>query len=188
VVVPDPYASRSLARRLHERVHVVMVGRIARWKGQDVFVRAFAEAFPDGGARGTVVGAPVFGEDDDVYAADLEALVAGLPGSVDLTLAGARDDVESILATADIVVHASRTPEPFGQVIVEAMAAGAVVVATEGGGPSEIIRHGVDGLLDPDERDRLGTAARARVAHLCDPARIGAEVAAIHDRAMAARR
>src|SRR5690606_36662444 len=76
------------------------------------------------------------------------------------------------------VVHASITPEPFGRVVPEGMAAGNVVIAAEAGGPCELITHGVDGLLvppgdvtalaeamltvagDPGLRNRMATAAR----------------------------
>ena len=40
-------------------------------------------------------------------------------------------------------------PEPFGQVVIEGMAAGRAVVAADGGGPAEVITDGVDGLLFP---------------------------------------
>ena len=49
----------------------------------------------------------------------------------------------------DILVHASITGEPFGQVITEGMAAGKPVIATRGGGVPEIITHGETGLLIP---------------------------------------
>ncbi len=208
VVVPDPYAvgAAPVDRTGGSVVEVAMVGRIARWKGQDVFVRAFASAFPDGSAQATIVGAPVFGGDDDRYAAELEALVASLDPATSVTLAGARDDVASVVGRADIVVHASRSPEPFGQVVVEAMAAGAAVVATAAGGPGELVRDGVDGILvppddvpalaaalrrlaaDPAERHRLGRSARQRVAAVTDPERVGAAVAAVHARAARRRR
>ena len=47
----------------------------------------------------------------------------------------------------DIVVHASTTPEPFGLVILEGMASGKPVVATEAGGVLDIIEDGVNGIL-----------------------------------------
>ena len=84
-------------------------------------------------------------------------------------------------------------PEPFGQVVVEGMAAGLPVIASAGGGPLEVITDGVDGLLCPpgdvhalakqlqriagDEalRRRLGTAARRRAEDFT-PERIAAAV------------
>jgi glycosyltransferase involved in cell wall biosynthesis len=55
----------------------------------------------------------------------------------------------------DVVVHTSILPEPFGRVIIEAMAMAKPVIATSMGGPLEIISHGVDGILvrenDPKE-------------------------------------
>ena len=61
----------------------------------------------------------------------------------------------------DMLVHASITPEPYGQVIVEAMHAGLPVIAASGGGPSEIVTDGVDGLLyPPGDVDVLCAALR----------------------------
>jgi glycosyltransferase involved in cell wall biosynthesis len=85
------------------------------------------------------------------------------------------------IAALDLVVHASTISEPFGQVIIEGMAAGKAVIATRGGGVSEIVEDGVSGLLvpmkdptalaqamllllrDPVRRAQLGAAARQRV-------------------------
>jgi glycosyltransferase involved in cell wall biosynthesis len=61
----------------------------------------------------------------------------------------------------DILVHASITPEPFGQVVVEAMASNVPVVAAAEGGPGEILTDGVDGLLYPaGDVDALAEALR----------------------------
>jgi glycosyltransferase involved in cell wall biosynthesis len=157
---------------------VGMVGRLAPWKGQDVFVRAFRDAFPDGDQRAIVVGAPLFGEDD--FETSLHALVdrLGLGGRIELR--GFRDDVAGELHEIDALVHASVIPEPFGRVVVEGMAAGLPVIAADAGGPREIITHEVDGLLhaagdraslaaalvrlaeSPTTRERLGSAGIRR--------------------------
>jgi glycosyltransferase involved in cell wall biosynthesis len=153
----------------------VTVGRLAPWKGQHLVLEAFAAAFPVDGAVLAVVGAPLFGEDD--YAASLPAHAARL-GIADRTMfTGFVDDIAGVLGDADVFVHASVRPEPFGQVVVEAMGAGLAVVAAEAGGPAEVIANGVDGLLyapgdvdalagclallasDGALRDRLGLAA-----------------------------
>jgi glycosyltransferase involved in cell wall biosynthesis len=49
----------------------------------------------------------------------------------------------------DVIVHTSTAPEPFGRVIVEGMLAGRPVVATNIGGPSEIIADRETGILVP---------------------------------------
>lgn len=59
---------------------------------------------------------------------------------------GHRDDVENIYNALDCLVLPSHI-EPFGRVILEAMASEIPVIATKSGGPQEIIKDGVNGLL-----------------------------------------
>ena len=59
------------------------------------------------------------------------------------------EDMVPMYAAMDVVVHASLMPEPFGLVVVEAMAAGKPIVAAAAGGPAEIVNHAVDGWLYP---------------------------------------
>ena len=96
-----------------------MVGRIARWKGQHVFLEAFARAFRDGSETAALVGEAMFGEADEAYGVELreKARMLGIADRVDFR--GFREDVWAELAGMDVVVHASITPEPFGQVIVD---------------------------------------------------------------------
>jgi 2-polyprenyl-3-methyl-5-hydroxy-6-metoxy-1,4-benzoquinol methylase len=68
----------------------------------------------------------------------------GIADRVDFV--GHQDDVYPWLDAIDVVVHAS-LGEPFGLVVVEAMALGKPVVATAAGGPVEIIEDGVSGIL-----------------------------------------
>lgn len=134
-----------------------VVGRLAPWKGQDLFLRAFARAFPGGGERAVVVGGALFGEDD--YAASLERLVEELGIKDRVELRGYRPDVWEELERMDVLVHSSITPEPFGQVALEGMAAGVPVIAAGAGGPAEILEHAVTGLLyEPANVDRLAEA------------------------------
>jgi len=161
-IIPEPVGHQAFAERRvrrNEPFVAAMVGRIAPWKGQDIFLRAFAGAFPNGEERGLILGAPLFGEEE--YERSVHALVEqlGLRDRVDLR--GFTDDVAAELAEVDALVHASVIPEPFGRVIVEGMAAGLPVVAAAGGGPDEIVTEGVDGLLyPPGDVDEL--AARLR--------------------------
>lgn len=177
--MPIIAAERSIADR---PLVSLMVGRLAPWKGQIVFLRAFADAFPSGRQRARIVGAPLFGADEHAYAAALHQLADSLGIADRVDFCGHRDDVASELRAADVLVHASVTPEPFGQVVIEGMAAGLPVLATRGGGPAELINDGVDGFLyapgdpaalsrllrrlndDPELRARVGRAGRRRAA------------------------
>lgn len=141
--VEYPAAPRvSVAKRISPEPAVVMVGRLTRWKGQDILLRALAEVGTRPG-RILLIGGTLFGEED--FRAELDTLAAGLGLPVEFT--GHLDDPAEFLNYADILVHCSVLPEPFGQVIVEGMQAGCAVIATRAGGPAEIVTHDRDGLL-----------------------------------------
>jgi glycosyltransferase involved in cell wall biosynthesis len=168
-----------------------MVGRISPWKGQDLFLRAFAAAFPDGEERAVLIGSPMFGE--EAYERELHELVARLDLVGRVEFRGFREDIWPELASLDVLVHASLIPEPFGQVVLEAMAAGIAVIAPDEGGPATLIADGENGRLfasrdgdslaaamralrdDPQERRRLGESARRAVARY-HPDAIAAEL------------
>jgi glycosyltransferase involved in cell wall biosynthesis len=80
---------------------------------------------------------------------------------------GDRADVPRILAGLDVLVHTA-IDEPFGRVLIEAMAAGKPVVATRGGGVAEIVEDGVTGYLVPP---RDAAAVAERIALLADERR-----------------
>lgn len=125
-----------------------MVGRLVDWKGPDYFIRAaarVAQSVPE--ARFLLVGAATFGEES--YLDGLKRLCVELGIEDRVIFTGFRGDVLDLMKAMDVVVHASVEPEPFGQVLLEAMAAGRPTVATTGGGVSEIIDDGMTGLLVP---------------------------------------
>jgi glycosyltransferase involved in cell wall biosynthesis len=142
---PDPTPAMAIPDQPRR---IGLVGRICPWKGQHVFLHAAAEvhrSFPN--AHFLIIGAALFQEES--YEAELRAFTksAGLEQVVDFT--GFRKDVAQLISSLDILVHASTTGEPFGQVIVQGMAAARPVVATRGGGVPEIVEEGKTGLLVP---------------------------------------
>ena len=144
-----------------------LVGRISAWKGQDVFLRAAAivrQKYPR--ARFQIIGAPLFGEED--YERELHALSAELGLENTIEWLGFRSDVPRLVSRMTIFVHASKTGEPFGQVVVEAMMAARPVIATNGGGIPEIVRDGETGLLVP--MDDAPAMAQAITRLLDEPA------------------
>ena len=199
--VPSPVAP---VERAGERRSLTfgVAGRITPWKGQDFVLRAFAAAFPPGAAdhRLRIVGAPIFGEDD--FLAALRRLVAELGLDRRVEFRGHVPQIYPELAEWDVLVHGSRIPEPFGQVVVEGMAAGLPVLAPDEGGPAEIIRPGETGLLyrardeaalagamrrvaaDPELRRRLSSRAVAAAARY-DPGRVVPLLEDFYDRCTA---
>jgi glycosyltransferase involved in cell wall biosynthesis len=166
-VIPPPVPIPAQPFAVRDRVRRVgIVGRITPWKGQDVFLEAFARAFPDPGVRAAVIGSATFGE--DAYERELraQAQALGIADRVDFT--GFVSDVEAELERLDLLVHASVLPEPFGLVVIEGMAAGVPVIAADAGGPAEHIADGREGLLfAPGD---VGALARAleRAAGDCE--------------------
>ena len=141
---------------------VGVVGRLSDWKGQHVFLDAFAKAFAGSDAVARLIGAPLFEEEG--YEIELRQQVdrLGLAGRVEFR--GHRDDVAAELAALDVVVHCSTVPEPFGQVVVEAMGVGRPVIAAAAGGPLEVVTDGVNGLLTPPGDAPALAAALVRLA------------------------
>jgi glycosyltransferase involved in cell wall biosynthesis len=124
------------------------VGRLDRWKGQEVFLRAMAlvkDAVPN--VRGIVIGDPVPYDPD--YGNLLPALCDELGLSKHVIFSEFRQDMPTVMSALDVLVLASISPEPFGRVLIEAMAAGRPVVATDAGAVREIVEDGVHGLLVP---------------------------------------
>jgi glycosyltransferase involved in cell wall biosynthesis len=163
-----------VAQRSNSAPLIGMVGRIAPWKGQDVFIEAAATVVRQGfRARFCIVGAAMFGEEP--FERGLRDRVASL-GLGDRVEFLGFSDVPSVLRSLDVLVHASRTPEPFGQVIIEGMAAELPVIATNGGGACEIIENGRTGLLVP--MGDAGALAHALGELLAEPGRARALAAA----------
>ncbi len=143
-----------------------IVGRLQRWKGMHVLVEALPEilqAHP--GAHGVVVGGDHAPEPE--YPAYLRERISTLGLTDKVTLAGLQGNVPEWMQAMDVFVHAS-DHEPFGIVVIEAMALGKPVVAGNAAGPTEVITDGVNGLLTP-----YGDApalAQAVLRYLDDPA------------------
>lgn len=146
---------------------VGLVGRISPWKGQHVFLAAAAkvrERFPD--VRFQIIGSVLFGE--QAYENMVRSLCTelGLDDCVEFT--GFRTDVPDLIHGLDILVHASTLGEPFGQVVVEGMAEGKPVIATNGGAIPEIVQDETTGLLVPmGDADSMAAAICRLIA---DPA------------------
>lgn len=114
---------------------VSAASRIDTWKGVDVLIDSIPllrASRPD--VQFAIAGPPVAGK--EAYGEDLARRARAFPG---VHWLGARSDVAELMADSDVFVQASTSPEPYGMVIVEALACGTPVVASDAGGPVEIL-------------------------------------------------
>jgi glycosyltransferase involved in cell wall biosynthesis len=157
---------------------VVMPGRLTAWKGQAVLLQAIARL------ERRDVCCVLVGSDQGrtKYTLELEKISESLGIADRVRIIGQVEDIPAALMLSDVVVHASTEAEAFGRVVIEAQAMGRPVIATDLGGPSETVQHGVTGwltkpgdvaslawalddalLMDAESRMALGHRARASV-------------------------
>lgn len=154
---------------LGSRPILTIVGQVTPSKGQADAIdiaRLLRRHQPN--AQLMIVGRAVFDSqtsrfDNLAYELKLLGMARALPDGA-IVFAGERDDIPTVLAASDVLLVPSWM-EPFGRVVVEGMAMGLPVFATRGGGPSEIITDGIDGVLLPLSRpDIWASRIRALLA------------------------
>jgi glycosyltransferase involved in cell wall biosynthesis len=138
--VPQPW--QPALSRLGDGPVIVTAGRLVAVKDQHTLLEAFALLRARRPARLVIFG-------DGPLEADLRAQADRLGVSAHVLFAGYIDDPRPGYAAADLFVLTS-TSEGFGNVLVEAMAAGVSVVSTDAPhGPREILARGRYGALVP---------------------------------------
>jgi len=165
----------------------LLPGRLTRWKGQEVAIRALALV---DNARLILMG-DLQGRES--YGATLATMMAerGVAGRVSLHAHSA--DMPLMMAASDVVLSASTDPEAFGRVAAEAQAMGKPVVATAHGGALETVEDGVTGrLVAPGDAKALAegceevaewpkrTYARERISRLYSDSRMTSDVLQIY--------
>jgi glycosyltransferase involved in cell wall biosynthesis len=166
-----------------DEVLVGMASRVTRWKGQPIFAEMAKLILQ---RRSKVKFAAVGGvfDTEKVYMDRFKEQVRALGIESKFIIQDFRADMPSVFAAFDVFVLPSTEPEPFGLVVIEAMAAGKPVVATAPGGPSETVVEGETGYLvrpsdpeetaaavenllaDPEKRVRMGDAGRKRACEV----------------------
>jgi glycosyltransferase involved in cell wall biosynthesis len=179
IVISNAVDVESAPRSRHDGdpPAIVTVGRLAWPKDPVTLVRALARV------RGHPFSALIVGDGPEQPGVEAEIRELGLESTVQLR--GPRRDVPDLLAGADVFVLASRS-EGGPISVLEAMAAGLPVVASDVGGVRELVADGTTGLLvpagdpdalaaalkrllaDPELRRRLGAAGRERAAERFD--------------------
>ncbi|HTS47002.1 MAG TPA: glycosyltransferase family 4 protein [Bryobacteraceae bacterium] len=180
-------------------VRVGLVGTFARWKGHQVFLEALAQLPSALNVRGYIIGAPIYQTGNSQWSlAELERKAAHLGLGSRLGFTGYVRDVAAAMRSLDVVVHASTEPEPFGMVIIEAMACARAVIASQAGGAAELFLEGQTALGHPAGdaavlaqrieqlasdaalRSRIGIAGRASVEVRHHGQRLARELRAVY--------
>lgn len=130
----------------HDLIVVGMAGRINRWKGQKLFVDAATMVLKrDSNVLFLIAGEAYSGEEK--LKEDLESYIKKKGVENKVKLLGQVDEMALFYRSIDLFVLPSIQPEPFGLVVIEAMGYGLPVIATNHGGPTEIINDKKDGYL-----------------------------------------
>ena len=160
-------------------VRVGLVATYARWKGHDLFLDAASRVSvtPSPPVRFYVVGGPIYrsaGSQFSLEELEAKANSLGLGGRIGFV--PHQGEPAEVFQSLDVVVHASTRPEPFGRVIVEAMACGRALVAMQAGGAAELFEDGVSALgAPPNDPDALADRLSRLIASIDLRASLGRE-------------
>ncbi|HEX9063415.1 MAG TPA: glycosyltransferase family 4 protein [Clostridia bacterium] len=128
------------------KIVITNVGRIVPLKGQNFLIEAAKEVVD----KNKNVHFMIVGNDklDLEWTNNLKNLVKDLGLENNITFTGARNDIEELMAISDLFVFPS-TLEGLPLTVLEAMAAGLPVIATDVGSINEVVHHNINGLLIP---------------------------------------
>ncbi len=149
-------AARRQQLGLNDAFTVGIVGRIEEPKGQHILLEALKRLHRNGTrAKALIVGHAM----DETYLQKLQNDYADVG-----VFTGFTREAQTLMQLCDVMVLATEN-ETFGLVLIEAMMCGVCVVASNSGGPLEIIDDGVNGVLfqtfnSDDLADKLGRLYR----------------------------
>ena len=131
---------------LHGKFIATSIGRITELKDYETFIRAIALTQKD---RPEICGLIVGNtrEDKQNYHHRLQRLVTELKMEEHIRIAPHCSSMQELYALSDVVVSCSKKPESFGLTLIEALAMNTPVIATQHGGPLDIIEDGKNGYF-----------------------------------------
>ena len=145
----------SIPPPMPEKPVIGIFGRVTQWKGQKQFLLAMLKVLPNfPELRVLIVGDQSDGSPR--YMQECRELAQSSDFADRIEFTGRVTDVTRFYRQCSIVVHASTSPEPFGMVLIEAMAQARPVVASAFGAAPEIITDGTEGyIVDPNDTTAL---------------------------------
>lgn len=166
-------ARAALGEASERRLLLGVVAQLSPWKGQDTAIKALSLLCREGiDAHLLLIGSAKFVArstrfDNRDYVDRLRELVTAEGLEDRVSWLGEREDVPQIIRALDVLLLPS-WEEPFGRAVIEAMALGVPVVATDVGGPREIIEDGREGYLVAPRQPTAWARAIARIAQSAD--------------------
>jgi glycosyltransferase involved in cell wall biosynthesis len=157
-----------------EKKIIAFLGMLVPWKGPHVFLEAARIVNQElGDYKNQIEFWVIGGTPYRTRAANNsyeESIRRAAPSNVKFL--GLIDDPRDLLRQADLLCHTSIRPEPFGRVVLEGMASGAIVIAANDGGPQELIRAGSDGFLHEPGNAKSLALAITNALRLSEPAQL----------------
>lgn len=138
------------------------VGQIARWKGPHLLIDA-AESLPETGVTFKIVGSVWFPAAEARYGRWLEGRLAASVARDRVEWLPATDRPADAFAQIDVLAHTSLAPEPFGRVLVEAMAARRPIIALGRGSASELLDDSTAVFAERSDGPSIARAIAAMV-------------------------
>lgn len=160
-IYPERLANLQQQWRLTDgRPVILLPGRLTRWKGHAVLLKALKILADRHGKQDFT--AVLLGDTQgrEGYRAELEGMIVQLGLDQSVRMPGDGKDMPAAYMLADVVVSASTFPEGFGRVAVEGQAMGKPVVATDHGGSRETVLPGGETgwLVKPNDAQALADA------------------------------
>jgi len=131
-------------KKLNKKIKYMFCGRADYTKGIDIALKALGN-LKDKGISNFEFN--IYGDGDKNYLNKCKNIVNALNLKEEVNFYGKKNNIKKYYKENDILLMPTRMKEPFGLVIIEAMASGVVVIATNAYGPAEIIHNEKDGLL-----------------------------------------
>lgn len=165
-----PFDAVADARRARDDLRLLYFGRLIEDKGVHTALEAIARLAREGSTGALTL--TVLGGGHPDYERRLRSIVArdGLDDRIRFVPQVPRDEIPAILGAHDIYLFTSIWPEPLARSVMEAMAAGLLVIGSEVGGQPEMMHDGVNALTFPAGDAAALAAQLARVSG--EPAKV----------------
>jgi len=132
-----------------DTILIGIIGQIAEWKGQEIFLNSISKVLIKFSKVKFIIVGDVISEKEEKYKKTLKKFIEKNNLEKVVFFTGFREDISQIITDLNIIVHTSIKPDPLPTIIIEGMALGKPVIATDVGGVRELITPNLNGLIIP---------------------------------------